>query len=80
MNMSTVKKLELDRELSMFPDEKLDDVKTFLDDLLLDTQKKTSSRNLKGIWKGKGFDEIDLEQAIQNTRKELDRSILERTL
>jgi hypothetical protein len=34
--------------------------------------------HLKGIWKGKGFERIDIQKEIKSLRKDLSKSILEK--
>ncbi len=83
-NEAVLKKFEIMRDLSRMPEERLQEVFSFIKFVLSqgDQTGKTSRKEpktLAGIWKGKGFENIpDIDKEIANLRKELDHQILER--
>ncbi len=82
MNTFAIKKVEIMKELSHVPENKLDMVKSYIDSLLDDKHKTgKSNKSLKGIWKEKGFNNIvDLDSEIKKVRKEMADSILNRKI
>ena len=82
MNSLAIKKVEIMKELSYVPENKLDMVKSYIDSLI-DDKHKTGRRNksLKGIWSEKGFNNIaNLDSEIKKIRKEMADSILNRKI
>ena len=83
-NENALRKLEIIRELAHVPYERLKEVDTFIKFILSQCKSPTKKRHkepktLAGIWKNKGFEKIsDLDQEIDNIRKELGTQILER--
>lgn len=62
-------KTEIYKELSMLREDKLSEVKDFIEFIL--SRQKTSKKvvRLKGIWAGKGFEEIDnLEKELKSVQ------------
>ena len=82
MNAAAIKRTELVSELALLPEEELDRVRALIASIL--ARKRVpdrSSRSLRGIWKGKGFERIeDPESALKETRRELGAAILERRI
>jgi hypothetical protein len=68
---------KIHNELSFIPENKLEEVKSYIDSLLARTEKeKLKPVMLEGIWKGLGFEKIeDLDKSIQSVRKEISDSI-----
>lgn len=81
MHNTALKITEISKELSMLPAEKLDEVKDFIDFIL--SQKKTKRNKivqLEGIWKGKGFERLNIGKELKTIRKGLSKTILKRQL
>jgi hypothetical protein len=79
MQTTALQKMELINKISVIPEERIKEVKTFIDFILsqsdLDAEKPI---NLQGIWKDKGFEKIDVEAELKKIRKEMESSILKR--
>ena len=79
-----MKRIEIVRQLSQVPAERLNEIGSFVKFILFQSNIKTTSKQkepktLGGIWKNKGFEKIkDLDREIRNLRKELGNQILER--
>jgi len=59
MQQSAINRMELINNLSIIPKERLNEVKTFIDFILSQTQtNKLKPINLSGIWKDIGFEKI----------------------
>ena len=72
MNTTAIMKTEMTREIAMIPDDKLIELQHFLKSLLSQTaQKKRTASNLKGIWKHRVFEKLDIEAELQKARKVL---------
>jgi len=81
MHTTALKINKISKELSMIPEEKLDEVKDFIDFLLSkDKTKERKVANLEGIWEGKGFEKLNLKKELKSIRKELSKSILKRNI
>ncbi len=80
MNVAALKKTEIIRILALLPEDRLEQVRVYVDSILPTSYPLAQSyRSLKGIWQGKGFEKLtDLEGAIKDARKQLRESILER--
>lgn len=76
MNPNTIKKALLTQDINLIPDDRLDEVQTFIEKMLL----KTGDRkriSLAGIWKDAGFEQIEnLESDIEKGRAELESQAL----
>jgi len=81
MNAAAIKRTELLSELALLPEEDLDRVYALIAILVRTKAPDRSSRSLRGIWKGKGFERIeDLETALKEARHELGAAILKRRI
>ena len=82
MHTKAIKITEIHKELDMLPDEKLNEVKDFVDFIYTKFQSKQKSVvKLKGVWAGKGFEKIpDIKMELKSINKELINSILKRKL
>ena len=72
---------KINKDLTLIPEDKLDEVVNFIEFIL--SKSKTKKRelvNLEGIWEGKGFEKLDLEKELKVARKELSESILKRDI
>jgi hypothetical protein len=83
-NESFLKRIEIVKQLSQVPVERLNEIESFVKFILFQGNikspiKKKEPETLAGIWKNKGFEKIkDLDGEIKSLRKELDNQILER--
>ena len=79
-----MKRIEIVRQLSEVPAERLNEIESFVKFILFQSNIKKTGKpkepgTLAGIWKDKGFEKIkDLDGAIKSLRKELGHQILER--
>lgn len=82
MHLTAIKKMELMEKISHLPEQKLDEVSTFVDSVLAQSEIGTPKPiNLRGIWKHRGFERIqNLESEIRDVREELSDSILKREI
>ncbi len=81
MYNTSLKLTEISKELTLLPDEKLEEVKDFIDFILSRTNvKKKNVIKLEGIWANKGFEKLAIEKELKSVRKELASSILKRKL
>ena len=78
MSTATIDKIELKEKISLLPEERVNEVKSFIDFILAQSEMiKQTPTNLCGIWKNKGFEEInDLDSELKDLRKEMNDSIL----
>ncbi|MBT3214281.1 MAG: hypothetical protein HN351_06515 [Deltaproteobacteria bacterium] len=81
MNTTAIMKTEMTRELAMIPEDKLNELQHFLKSLLSQTalEKRTAS-NLRGIWKHRGFEKLNIEAELHKARNELGVQILKRDI
>jgi hypothetical protein len=83
-NENVLKKFEIMRELAYVPAERLDEIDSFIKFILYQCNiepggKEKEPETLAGIWENKGFEKItDLDNEINNLRKELGNQILKR--
>ncbi len=78
MHDLSYKKLALNKKIALLPDDKINKIMAFIDDILKSTDSNSLKRvNLCGIWKNKGFEKIEnLESEIKKVRKQLNNSTL----
>ena len=73
---------EIKRRLQRMKPADVHEVKDFVEFLARKSSQGTSEKKiakLKGIWKGLGFERLDLEKDIRAMRKEFDEGILRRS-
>jgi hypothetical protein len=76
-----LKLTEMSKKLSMLPDDKLDEVKDFIGRILAQNEiKQGRIVQMEGIWEGKGFEKLNLEQEIKAVKSDLSKSILKREI
>lgn len=76
-----LKLTEMSKKLSMLPDDKLDEVKDFIGRILAQNEiKQGRIVQMEGIWEGKGFEKLNLEQEIKAIKSDLSKSILKREI
>ena len=80
MQTTAIRKMELMNKISVIPEERLKEVRTFIDFVLAQSHKEILKPiNLRGIWRNKGFEKItNLESELKEVRKEINDSILNR--
>ena len=79
MHNTGLKIAEINKDLTLLPGNRLDEVKNFVTSIL--TQNKGKKRKIvqmRGIWKGKGFEGLNIDKEIKVVRKEMSESILKR--
>ena len=79
MHNTGLKIAEINKDLASLPEKKLDEVKDFVTSILSQHKdKKRKIVQMRGIWKGKGFEDLDIDKEIKTVRKEMSESILKR--
>ena len=75
-----MKRMEINRNLSLIPEEKIDEIADFIEFFLYKSQtRKRAPVRLRGIWKNKGFEKIkDIESELKKTQASLTNAILKR--
>jgi len=81
MATTGLKVAEIKKDLALLPEDKLDEVKDFISLVLSkDKEKKKILVQMKGIWKGKGFEKLNIDNELKVTRKEMAESILKKEI
>ncbi len=80
MPKTAIAKTELKKKISLLPEERIKEVRTFIDFILAQSEMDTPKRvSLRGIWKNKGFEKItDLGAELKKLRHEMNDSTLNR--
>jgi hypothetical protein len=88
MHNTGLKIAEINKDLAFLPENRLDEVKNFVTFILSqDKDKKRKIVQMRGIWKGKGFEgldidkgfeRLDIDKEIKAVRQEMSESILKR--
>ena len=77
MSTTGLKVAEINKDLALLPEDKLDEVKDFISFVLSrNKEKKKKIVQMKGIWKGKGFEKLNIDKELKVARKEMAESIL----
>lgn len=72
MNKAHVTRLEIISNLAFVPSNNLEEIKNFVDFILFKNKAKARKPiSVRGIWKDKGFEKIDIEKEIKTLRKEI---------
>jgi len=81
MRSKALKKIEISKKLSLMPEHKIDEVNDFVEFIIskLHVRKRKPAR-LCGVWKNKGFENIDIESELKAVRRDLTDSILHRKI
>ena len=75
MNDMQLKKLEIISNLSLVPMNRLEEIQRFIDYILYTTRaKKKKPISVRGIWKNKGFEKIDIEKELKAIRNDIHRN------
>ena len=81
MSTTGLKVAEIKKDLALLPEDKLDEVKDFISFVLSrNKEKKKKIVQMKGIWKGKGFEKLNIEKELKVARKEMAESILKKEI
>lgn len=79
MRSSAMKKIEINKKLSLMPENKIDEVNDFIEFIISKTpDRKRKPMKLRGIWKNKGFENIDIESELKAIRRDLTDSTLKK--
>lgn len=71
MQKTGLKLTKINKQLSMLPDDKLNEVSDFIGFIL--SKNKVAKRKivrLEGIWEGKGFEKLDIKKELDSFKKE----------
>jgi hypothetical protein len=76
MNNTQLKKIEILSNLSIVPNDKLDEISRFIKYILYTTRvKQKKPISVRGIWENKGFENIDVEKELKNIRQEIQSNL-----
>jgi len=76
MNNAQLKKIEIINDLSFVPADKLDEIKNFVEYILYTSKvKKKRPISVRGIWKNKGFENLDIEKELKTIRSEIQSNL-----
>ena len=76
MSTTGLKVAEIKKDIALLPEDKLDEVKDFISFVLSRSkEKKKKIVHMKGIWKGKGFEKLNINKELKVARKEMSESI-----
>lgn len=69
MNVEQLKRVEIISSLSFVPPEKLDEISNFIQFVLYKSKaKQRRPISVRGTWQNLGFENIDIEQELQDIR------------
>ena len=81
MSTTGLKVAEIKKDIALLPEDKLDEVKDFISFVLSrNREKKKKIVQMKGIWKGKGFEKLNINKELKVARKEMAESILKKEI
>jgi hypothetical protein len=81
MSTTGLKVAEIKKDLALLPEDKLDEVKDFISFVLSrNKEKKKKIVQMEGIWKGKGFEKLNIDKELKVARKEMAESILKKEI
>ena len=81
MSTTGLKVAEIKKDIALLPEDKLDEVKDFISFVLSrNNEKKKKIVRMKGIWKGKGFEKLNINKELKVARKEMSESILKKEI
>lgn len=81
MHTKAITLTEIQKELAMLPDERLMEVKDFVDFILHKSVDKKKPVKLKGIWAGRGFEAvIDLDHELKIIREKAVEAVMRKKL
>ena len=81
MSTTGLKVAEIKKDIALLSEDKLDEVKDFISFVLSkNKEKKKNIVQMKGIWKGKGFEKLNIDKELKVARKEMAESILKKEI
>jgi len=81
MSTAGLKVAEIKKDIALLPEDKLDEVKDFISFVLSrNKEKKKKIVQMKGIWKGKGFEKLNINKELKVARKEMSESIIKKEM
>ena len=81
MSTTGLKVAEIKKDIALLPEDKLYEVKDFISFVLSrNKEKKKKIVQMKGIWKGKGFEKLNIDKELKVARKEMAESILKKVI
>ena len=81
MSTTGLKVAEIKKDIALLPEDKLDEVKDFISFVLSrNKEKKKKIVQMKGIWKGKGFEKLNINKELKVARKEMSETILKKEI
>ena len=81
MSTTGLKVAEIKKDIALLPEDKLDEVKDFISFVLSrNKEKKKKIVQMKGIWKDKGFEKLNINKELKVARKEMSESILKKEI
>ena len=81
MATTGLKVAEIKKNLALLPEDKLDEVKDFISLVLSrNKEQKKIIVQMKGIWKGKGFEKLNIDNELKVARKEMAETILKKEI
>jgi len=81
MSTTGLKVAEIKKDIALLPEDKLDEVKDFISFVLSkNKEKKKKIVQMKGIWKGKGFEKLNINKELKVARKEMSELILKKEI
>ncbi len=78
MNTAALKQLEITQQLSLLSEKQLEQINQYLKTIFTPTYQ--NHKSLKGIWKNKGFEQLDEITELKQIRQELNQSILQKII
>jgi hypothetical protein len=81
LSTAGIKLTRINKQLSLIPPHKLDEVENYISFILAGKKIKTKGVvKLTGIWEGKGFEKLNLQKELKSLRNDLSRNILKRAI
>ena len=81
MSTTGLKVAEIKKDIALLPEDKLDEVKDFISFVLSrNKEKKKKIVQMKGIWKDKGFEKLNINKELKVARKEMSELILKKEI
>ena len=72
MSTTGLKVAEIKKDIALLPEDKLDEVKDFISFVLSkNKEKKKNIVQMKGIWKGKGFEKLNIDKELNPSSTKL---------
>ena len=81
MSTTGLKVAEIKKNLALLPEDKLYEVKNFISFVLSrNKEKKKKIVQMRGIWKDKGFEKLNIDNELKVARNEMSESILKKMI